>query len=142
MLDVHALFNESILTFEMYFAKVIEPQLLCDAIAKHLFLRRENIGVVELTKIDTKETAVVIEDLGGDFPFSVHIHTELTWLIMTEPELAQRLCTTLGTECLIAKENDSPYTWLLVTAKDIKSVQVDPELFDGQCLLQLKADHQ
>ncbi len=121
----------------MYFANPIDPQTLCDAIAKHLFLRRESIGVVEVTQIDTKETAVVIEDIDGDFPYSVHIHTELSWLSMTEMELAQKLCTTLQTQCLIANEGPNPYSWLLITADTINTVQVDPELFDGQCVFKV-----
>jgi hypothetical protein len=124
----------------MYFSKVIEPQALCDAIAKHLFLRRENIGVVKLAQIDTKETAVVLEDLEGDFPFSVHVHTELAWLNMTEQELAQKLCTTLDAECLIAVDGGTTYDWLLVTPAELKNVSVDPELFDGQCIFKIKVD--
>ena len=140
MLDAHSFIDNSISTFEMYFAKVIAPQVLCDAIAKHLFLRRENIGVVKLTQIDSKETAVVLEELEGDFPFSVHIHTELAWLNMTEQELAQKLCSTLDTQCLIALDGTNTYSWLLVTPSEVKNVSVDPELFDGQCIFKIKAD--
>lgn len=140
MLDTYSFIDNSITSFEMYFAKVIEPQVLCDAIAKHLFLRRENIGVVKLTQIDSKETAVVLEELDGDFPLSVHIHTELAWLNMTEQELAQKLCATLNTQCLIAMDGSSTYSWLLVTASEFKMVSVDPEAFDGLCIFKIQVD--
>ncbi len=137
MLDAQSFIDGSISTFEMYFKDAIAPQTLCDAIAKHLFLRSENIGVVELTKIDTKATSIVLEELEGDFPLSARIFTELPWFSITEQELAQKLCTTLNTQCLIADEGDNPYSWLLVSATDIKIVIVDSALFDGQCIFKI-----
>jgi hypothetical protein len=139
MLDTKAFFNESISAFEMYFAKRIESDMLCDAISKHLFLRREDIGIVALTQIDTKSTSVVIEETDGDFPFSVHVYTELTWLTISEQELAQKLCTTLETQCLISDNGENPYHWLLVSSNEIKGVFVDPEHFDGQCTFKVSS---
>ena len=126
--------------FEMYFSQTIDTPQLCDAIAKHLFLRREDIGVVPLTLIDTLPTALVVEDIGGDFPFAVTIHTDLTWLQISEVELAQKLSTTLKTECLIAEDCENPYRWLHVCEKQTQSVLVDPHLFDGQSILKISPD--
>ncbi len=124
--------------FEMYFAEAIDLQKLCDAVAKHLFVRREDVGVVPLYLIDTKNTAVVIDDIGdGDFPLGVTIHTELVWFHISEVDLAQKLCTSLETTCLISDDGDNPYRWLLVSQNSVQNVFTNPELFDGQCIFKI-----
>lgn len=123
--------------FEMYFSQTIDTHQLCDAVAKHLFVRREDVGVVPLTLIDTKHTAIVLENIGGDFPLGVTVHTDLTWLNISEVELAQKLSTTLNVNCLIANDGEDPYSWLHITAETIQIVLVEPELFDGQSLLKI-----
>lgn len=124
--------------FEMYFSNSIDWNLLCDAVAKHLFIPREDVGVVDLDRIDTKSTAVVIEEMDGDFPFGVSVYTELQWLNLSEPEFAQRLCNTLDLSCLVAADgDDDPYRWLLINASSVHAVRVDAPYFDGQCAFRI-----
>lgn len=132
--------HDGALMFEMYFAEAIDLQKLCDAIAKHLFVRREDVGIVPLHYIDTKNTAVVIEDIGdGDFPLGVTIHTELVWFHISEIDLAQKLCASLQTKCLISDNGNNPYSWLLVEQKSVQQVLTNPELFDGQCIFKISS---
>ena len=136
-MDLAAESHDGALMFEMYFADNLDLQKLCDAIAKHLFVRREDVGIVPLHLIDTKNTAVVIEEMDGDFPFGVTIHTELLWFQINEIELAQKLCTSLQTKCLTSDNGDNPYRWLLINDQSVQSVLTHPELFDGQCIFKI-----
>lgn len=121
----------------MYFSEVIDINRLCEAVAKHLFICREDVGVVDFDKIDTKNTAVVIQKTEGDFPFGVSVYTELQWLNLSEPEFAQQLCRTLQAKCLVSDDGDNPYRWLLVDEQKIQSVFVDAPYFDGQCAFKI-----
>ena len=118
----------------MYFSQELDLNQLCEAIAKHLFIRREDIGVVSMHKLDTKKTAVVLQDVDGDFPFGVNIYTDQEWVTPVEPEFARLLCKTLDAVCLVADDNgDNPYRWLLIDREGIRPVIVDAPYFDGQC---------
>lgn len=123
--------------FEMYFAEAVDPQKLCDVVARHLFVRREDVAVVPLTQVDTKDIAVVVEDVGGDFPLGITVYVDLLWLQVSEVDLAQKLCASLQNKCLVSDNGDNPYRWLLVTADSVQAVMVNPQLFDGQCVFQI-----
>ncbi|MCB1057803.1 MAG: hypothetical protein KDD11_20065 [Acidobacteria bacterium] len=114
--------------------RVDSKEALRIALSHAFGINSTDVWVVDdVAEIPSPGTALVVcqqSQRGGEFPWRLSVYTFSNDLTSSHIEIAQGLARELGARCLLPDPSRDPYTMLLVTESETKSVDVDVDKLD------------